>query len=153
MRVLLDYFTQDMDFRRILRLGCYLASAVFRLGASDMLAVRIIPLAHLERLVFREHRCHAHVTGRQAARRLASGEQVQRFLVEVGNFQQGGKSDVEGPGDRFHDLERRIGLAVGQVGQERHRHARTVGQFVLGDAQFVEHAQDVGEEDLVVHGG
>ena len=118
-----------------------------------MLAVHVIPLAHLERLVFREHRRHAHVAGRQAARCLAAGEHVQRFLVKIGNFQQGGKSDVEGPGDRFHDLERRIGLAVGQVGQERHRHARTVGQFVLGDAQFVEHAQDVGEEDLIVHGG
>jgi hypothetical protein len=118
-----------------------------------VLPIRLVPLLHGKSLELGENDRDAHVASRQTTPRRCASEGRERFVVKVGDFKESRQGRLERVGDCFHHLERGIGFAVGEVGQEGHGDVRTISQFGLGHSLLVEQSQDVGEEDLVVHGG
>jgi len=82
---------------------------------------------------------------------MSTGQSVQTVPVKVGPFEEHWQRGVKRVGDRLHDLQRGICLAVGQIREERDGDVRLVGQLVLRHASFPKKPEDVGKKDLAVH--
>ena len=97
--------------------------------------------------LIRSARERSGLSRRELARR------ALREAAEVGHFEQGRQGDSNRVGQRLHDFEGWVSLAVGNVRQERHAHVGALREALLAHALLLQAAQQVGKKDLVVHGG